>query len=106
MRDGWIGDDCFVCGWLWPHARPCPRCRGSASWNHARLMDDAVVTVRVLRAYDEWRLADDVFSLAALLTAIYVDLPSSLEVAAEHGIDIERLRRAWQRAAPDQAPDD
>ena len=25
IRDGFVGDDCFVCGLLWPGARPCVR---------------------------------------------------------------------------------
>lgn len=106
IRDGWAGDDCFVCGWLWPHARPCPRCRGAVTWHSARMMDDGVVTVRVLRALDAWQGSGEVEDLAALLSAIHLDLPGSLEVMDDHGLDVETLRRAWRRAAPEQAPDD
>lgn len=106
IRDGWAGDDCFVCGWLWPHARPCPRCRGALAWHPARLADDAVVTVRVLRALDEWQRSGDQHALEALLTTLHLDRPTSLEVAADHNLDVDRLRRDWRRLAPDQAPAD
>lgn len=104
IRDGWAGDDCFVCGWLWPHARPCPRCRGALAWHPARLIDDGVVTVRVVRALDAWQRSGDRDDLEELLTVLHLDRPGSLDVAAEHGLDVEVLRRTWQRVAPDQAP--
>ena len=52
MRDGFVGDDCFVCGLLWPGARPCLRCGGRSSYESARMMDPGLVRVRLARALD------------------------------------------------------
>lgn len=106
IRDGGVIDDCFVCGLLWPHARPCPRCGGRAQFADARLADPGVVRARLGRAHDAWLRDGDAASLAALLTAVHVDQPESLDALAELGGDLELLRRAWRRCAPDQAPPD
>jgi methylphosphotriester-DNA--protein-cysteine methyltransferase len=104
IRDGFVGDDCFVCGLLWPGARPCPRCRGRASWCEARMMDDALVAVRVARAWDAWEAEGDREALAALLTVVHLDGEAALEALDGVGTDLERLRRAWTRLASDEVP--
>jgi|GEM_PF-2924826 len=106
IRDGFAGDDCFVCGLLWRNARPCPRCRGAVQWNSARMMDDALVMVRLTRAYEDWKDAGDAESLASFLEAVHVDAPESIDQLDGFGLDLDLLRRAWQRAAPDEAPTD
>ncbi|MBK9036471.1 MAG: hypothetical protein IPL61_35365 [Myxococcales bacterium] len=106
IRDGCIGDDCFVCGLLWPHARPCPRCGGRGRWRDARMMTEGAVVVRVARALDAWHGASDVDALAALLDVVHQDAPASLDALAELGVDLDQLRRAWQRSAPDQVAGD
>lgn len=104
IRDGFASDDCFVCGLLWPAARPCPRCRGSVQWVGAAMMDAGVVMVRLARAYDDWQCDGDVESLARLLTAIHLDGDEAIELLPELGTDLEQLRRAWQRLAPQWSP--
>jgi hypothetical protein len=104
IRDGFAGDDCFVCGLLWPGDRPCRRCRGSVQWHSARMIDGGLIEVRLARAYQDWRDDGDVESLAAFLTAVHADAPESIEHLEAFGLDLDQLRRAWQRAAPDQAP--
>lgn len=104
IRDGFVGDECFVCGLLWPGARPCVRCGGRGNYHSAQLMDPALVRVRVARALDRWQGDGDADSLAALLTAVHLDQPESLEALAELGGDLEGLRRAWERLAPDETP--
>lgn len=104
IRDGFVGDDCFVCGLLWPGARPCMRCGGRSGYESARMMDPALVRVRLVRALDRWEAEGDVDTLAALLTEIHRDQPESLEALEELGHDLERLRRAWERLAPDETP--
>src|SRR4051812_21020416 len=106
IRDGFAGDDCFVCGLLWPGARPCPRCAGAVQWSGARMMDGGVVVVRLVRALEDWRDLGDRDALAALLAAIHDDAPESLDHLDELGLDLDQLRRAWQRLAPEQAPSD
>jgi methylphosphotriester-DNA--protein-cysteine methyltransferase len=105
IRDGFVGDDCFVCGLLWPGARPCVRCGSRGNYASARLMDPGVVRVRIARAYDRWEGAGDAEALAALLTEVHLDQPESLEALDELGVDLGQLRRAWQRLAPDETPD-
>lgn len=104
IRDGFVGDDCFVCGLLWPGARPCPRCRGRASWCEARMTDDALVVVRITRAWDVWEGDGDREALAALLTVVHADGEAAIEALDTVGTDLERLRRAWTRLAPDEVP--
>ncbi len=105
ISDGFAGDDCFVCGLLWPGARPCQRCRGAVQWNGARMMDEGLVLARISRAYQDWLDDRDVASLAAFLAAVHADAPMSIEQLDDLGTDLDQLRRAWQRLAPDQAPD-
>lgn len=102
--DGFAGDDCFVCGLLWPGTRPCPRCRGAVRWTGARMMDEGLVLVRISRAYQDWRDDGDAAALAAFLAAVHADAPASIDQLDELGTDLDQLRRAWQRVAPDQAP--
>jgi hypothetical protein len=105
IRDGFAGDDCFVCGLLWPGERPCRRCGGRVQWNAARMSDPGLVQARLTRAYEAWRADGDVASLAAFLDAVHADAPESIEALETLGLDLDQLRRAWQRAAPDESPD-
>lgn len=104
IRDGFVNDGCFVCSLLWPGTYPCPRCRGRADYASARMMDPGLVRVRVARAHDAWEREADADSLAALLSAVHLDAPESLEALDELGCDLEHLRRAWRDLAPEHAP--
>lgn len=105
IRDGYAGDDCFVCGLLWPGTRPCPRCAGAVQWHAAAMMDAGLVAVRVARAYEDWRAEGDDDALEVLLTVVHANAPESLDALEELGTDVDQLRRAWTRVAPEHSPD-
>lgn len=105
IRDGFAGDDCFVCGLLWPGTRPCPRCRGAVQWHGASMMDGGLVLARIGRVFDDWRAEGSADALAALLTAVHADVPESLDALDTLGTDLDELRRAWERLMPAETPD-
>lgn len=101
MRDGFAGDECFVCGLLWPGRRPCPRCRGAMRWVPAQLLDEGVALAQVARALDGWRGGGDLEALEALLAVLHAGAPVALDALAELGGDLDELRRAWSRLTGD-----
>lgn len=103
MRDGYAGDDCFVCGLLWPGARPCRRCSGGMRWVPARWLDEQGALLVVGRALDTWRSLGDRASLEALLEAVHGGQPLTVEALADLGSSLDELRRAWTRVAPEHA---
>ena len=104
IRDGYAGDDCFVCGLLWPGARPCPRCGGAMRWHHAAMMDEGYVLARIARAYDTWRGSPGEDELAALLEVVHADQPGSLDALEDLGGSLDGLRRAWADLHPEHVP--
>lgn len=100
VRDGFAAEDCFVCGLLWPGTSPCPRCGGAVRWQHAAIVDDA----HLAGAYQRWCGDGDRDALAAFLTALHAEAPDSLAQLDGLGTDLDALRAAWARLAPDQKP--
>lgn len=103
IRDGFAGDDCFVCGLLWPGLRPCPRCGGAMRWVPARIVDGGVALAQVARALDTWRMVGGRDELEALLEVVHGGAPETLDALAELGTGLDELRRAWARVAPELA---
>ncbi len=101
MRDGYAGDDCFVCGLLWPGARPCPRCAGGMRWVPAQIFDADVALVKVARALDSWRGSGGRDELEALLEVVHAGAPVTLDALADLGSSADELRRAWSLVAPE-----
>ena len=95
MRDGHAGDDCFVCGLLFPGERPCPRCRGGMRWVPAQWMDDQSALLAVGRKLDTWRSLRDRESLEALLECVHAGQPMTVEALEDLGGSLDELRRAW-----------
>ncbi|MEZ4403082.1 MAG: hypothetical protein R3B06_23870 [Kofleriaceae bacterium] len=100
--DGAICDDCFVCGVLWPGLAACPRCGGRARWQPARMDHAAVDGGDVSDLAARWHRRGDLAALTALLEALHAD-PADADPAAS-GLDFDRLRAAWRRLCPAQAP--
>jgi len=105
IRDGFAGDECFVCGLLWPGERPCRRCGGAMRWHHAAIADDQIVLIKVGRALDAWRALGGDAELEALLDVVHVEAPASLDALADLGGSLDELRRAWATLHPEHAPD-
>ncbi len=104
IRDGFAGDDCFVCALLWPDTRPCRRCGGAMRWHHAAISDEAVQLVKVGRALDAWQASAGDDELDTLLDVLHVGLPESLEALAGLGGSLDELRQAWARRHPALVP--
>lgn len=103
IRDGHAGDDCFVCGLLWPGARPCPRCGGRMSWVPARMLDEQLALLEVGRALDTWRSLGGREELERLLEIVHRGAPLTVDALADLGGSLDELRRAWTRVAPEHA---
>jgi hypothetical protein len=103
IRDGHAGDECFVCGLLWPGARPCRRCGGRMRWSPATMLDENLALIKVGRALDTWRSRGGREALEELLEIVHAGGSLTVDALHDMGGDLDELRRAYARLAPEHA---
>ena len=89
---GFQSSGCPFCQVLYPDLATCPRCKGQAGLEAARMLDGKSIELEVMRnvtAYDGSRQ-----QLDALLRTLFVYHPAATAAMVEDGrITLEQLRR-------------
>lgn len=100
--DGRAVDGCFLCEFVQPEARDCPRCGRRMRYQPAVMMSDAELGDSVrerVRAYVDAELRQRQARLIELLEHLHRFAPAALDALAElsdaGAPDLDRLRRDY-----------